>query len=146
MSDDSPAGATSAPGSARCAQVLLVEDTRVNQMVLERFLTGAGHTVTLASDGDEALDIIETQRRGAGFDVVLLDMHMPRVDGYTVVRAMREFGDRTPVIALTASSMPGDREGCIAAGCTDYLLKPVTRMTLLEMVQRHLAPAIDPAR
>jgi two-component system, sensor histidine kinase and response regulator len=111
--------------------VLLAEDHPVNQKVAVRMLEKMGHSVIVASDGLEALDALEA----GDFDVVLMDLQMPRMDGFEAVRAIRqreaERGNHIHVLALTAHAMQGDRERCLAAGFDDYLAKPV-RQTELE--------------
>ncbi len=123
----------------RPLRVLLAEDNRLNQQVVEHFLSRQGHTVQIADDGRQALAALE---RG-GFDLVLLDLHMPELDGFRVIETLRrreqETGARLPAIALTARAMQGDRERCLAAGMDDYLAKPVGRAELLAAIDRVLA-------
>jgi len=122
------------------AEVLLVEDNRVNQRVAMKLLERAGCTVTLANDGSEALEIF-AQR---DFDVILMDCQMPVMDGFVATRKIRELGSPkagTPIIALTANAMKGDREICIEAGMDDYLSKPLTGELLIEALARHVTPS-----
>ena len=109
----------------RGAQVLVVEDHPVNQVLMKNLLARMGHTVTLASDGSEALQRLQDGH----FDVVLMDLQMPVMGGIEATRRLREreagSGRHLPVIALTARAMAGDRETCLAAGMDDYLSKPV---------------------
>lgn len=111
-------------------QVLLVEDERVNQMVLRRLLKAMGVSqVVLASNGQEAVEAWRKQ----SFDIILMDCMMPIMDGYEATRTIRaeEEGDRRiPIVAVTANAMQGDREKCLNAGMDDHLPKPVDRPTL----------------
>jgi signal transduction histidine kinase/CheY-like chemotaxis protein/HPt (histidine-containing phosphotransfer) domain-containing protein len=120
-------------------RVLLAEDGEDNQELLKTHLRAAGVEVTLAPNGRVALEL---GSRG-GFDVILMDMQMPELDGYGASAALRAAGVATPIVALTANAMAEDRGKCLAAGCTEYLAKPVERHQLLEMISRFLpgAPA-----
>jgi len=118
-------------------RVLVAEDGPDNQRLLKHHLTKASAEVTLASDGRQT--IMEAKRSvddGRPFDVILMDMQMPLTDGYAATRTLRAMNYDRPIIALTAHAMPGDREKCIAAGCDDYLTKPIDRALLLETVDR----------
>ncbi|HVT78664.1 MAG TPA: response regulator, partial [Acidimicrobiales bacterium] len=103
--------------------LLVVEDNRVNQKVAVAILTKLGYTVDVASDGIEALEMLDGQR----FDVVLMDCQMPRMDGYeaTTEFRLREREPRTPIVAMTASATSSDRERCLEVGMDDYLTKPI---------------------
>jgi len=119
--------------------ILVVEDNPDNMYVLDHLLTRKGYTVRQATRGDEAIAQIERYRPA----LVLMDMQMPGMDGYSVVRELRrrpELAD-LPVIAVTASTMPGDREQTLAAGCTDYIAKPISPRALLDLVERYLKGA-----
>jgi TMAO reductase system sensor TorS len=122
-------------------RVLLAEDNKVNQKVAERFLERLGHIVTVANDGREAVE----RWHAAPFDLVLMDVQMPEMDGFEAVAAIRaaelETGTRTPVIALTAHAMSGDRERCLAAGMDGYLTKPVKLAQLVEAIDSVLPAA-----
>jgi signal transduction histidine kinase/ligand-binding sensor domain-containing protein/CheY-like chemotaxis protein len=113
------AAATAASGAP--ARILVAEDNRVNQLLTVRMLERMGHAVTTAHTGAEALAAIEREP----FDLVLMDVQMPEMDGLEATRAIRRSGDRVPVIALTAHAMKGDRERCLDAGMSGYLTKPV---------------------
>ncbi len=117
--------------------VLLAEDNIINREVARAFLTGMGMTVSIAADGAEALERAARDR----YDVILMDCQMPVMDGFeatTGIRAMEGQDRRTPVIALTANALEGDRERCLAAGMDDYLAKPISRETLRAVLQRWL--------
>jgi len=101
--------------------ILLAEDNRVNQLLMVRLLEGRGHRVTVAGDGRVALD--EVAR--FGFDVILMDVQMPEMDGLEATRILRERGVQTPIIAMTAHAMQGDRDRCLKAGMTAYVTKPI---------------------
>ena len=113
-----------------CLRVLLAEDHPVNQKVAVRMLERMGHSVVVASDGLEALEALECH----DFDVVLMDLQMPRMDGFEALRAIRQreagTGCRTHVAALTAHAMQGDRDRCLEAGFDNYLSKPVRQSEL----------------
>ncbi|WP_347244740.1 ATP-binding protein [Thermogutta sp.] len=133
---------------ASCQQldghVLLAEDGLDNQRLISFILRKAGFQVAVASNGEEAIRMVElAEHHGTPFECILMDMQMPIVDGYTAVRVLRSRGCRTPIIALTAHAMVGDREACLAAGCDDYLSKPVDRKTLVKIVARHVAAYRD---
>jgi two-component system sensor histidine kinase/response regulator len=117
-------------------RILLAEDNRVNQRVALRILENAGHRVFVAGNGKEALDAHAREH----FDAVLMDLQMPEMDGWEATAVIRErdraSGVHTPIIALTAHAMRGDRERCLEAGMDDYLSKPISSAALLEVVER----------
>jgi CheY-like chemotaxis protein len=123
-------------------RVLLAEDNAVNQRLAVRMLEKRGHHVTLAANGREALEAMEKDR----FDLVLMDVQMPEVDGLEACAALRrkekEKGDgaHVPVVALTAHAMRGDRERCLAAGMDDYLTKPIRPRELDAMLEKYSSP------
>ncbi len=120
-------------------RILVAEDNDFNAQLLEGLLTRRGHTVRLAPNGREALALAEQ----GGFDLLLLDLHMPELDGFQVVRAVREregaAGGHLPVIALTARSRQEDRDRCLAAGMDDFLAKPIGPAELVAAIDRALA-------
>lgn len=122
------------PAPQRALDVLLVEDNKVNQRLTAAILGKAGHRVSVASNGFEALDRLAAGR----FDVALMDLHMPELDGTQTVQLIRQRealdASHLPIIALTANAMAGDRERCLAIGMDDYLPKPFKRTQLLEIV------------
>jgi signal transduction histidine kinase/DNA-binding response OmpR family regulator len=124
----------------RAAHLLLVEDNKINQLVATNLLEAAGHHVEIAEDGLAAVTAAEHRR----FDLIFMDVQMPRLDGMGATRRIRD-GDgpnrTTPVVALTANAMEGDRERYIEAGMNDYLSKPFELGAVLSMVVRWLEPA-----
>jgi CheY-like chemotaxis protein len=139
-----------APGAAvpnlAGARILLAEDGRDNQRLITMLFRRAGAEVTVASNGRlavEALcedgDLDKPLRAPCPFDVVLLDMQMPEMDGYAAASTLRAKGFRQSLIALTANALGGDRDRCLAAGCNDYVRKPVDRGALFAACERALA-------
>jgi signal transduction histidine kinase/CheY-like chemotaxis protein len=120
----------------RRLRILLAEDNLVNQRIAQKLLETRGHEVTVVAHGGEALD---AHARGS-FDVVLMDVQMPEVDGLTATRLLREreaqTGRYTPIVAMTAHAMPGDRERFLAAGIDGYVAKPVRVEQLMEEIAR----------
>ena len=116
--------------------ILIVDDRATSRELLRTVLEKQGYAVTEAADGEEALQKV----RAESPHLVLLDLQMPVLDGYEVLRELRQDPRFTalPVIAITASAMQGDRERALAAGFTSYLTKPVTLSHLREEVQRLL--------
>ena len=133
------AAAADRPGlqaDARKLAVLLVEDNSVNRRLAEIVLTRRGHAVTPVDGGAAALEALRARR----FDLVLMDVQMPGMDGIETTRAIRESGAqagaRVPIVALTAHAMAADRERCLRAGMDGYLVKPIQPAALLEAVER----------
>ena len=115
-------------------RILLVEDGADNQRLLRMQLSEAGASVTSAMDGQVAVNLAAKQK----FDLILMDMQMPVMDGYSATIELRRRGLTIPIIALTAYAMAEDREKCLAAGCTAYLSKPVREEKLLTTVHEYL--------
>ncbi len=125
----------------RC-RVLLAEDGPDNQRLIAHVLEKASAEVTVVENGAMAVSAaIGARDRGMPFDVVLMDMQMPVLDGYDATRRLRGRGYRGLIIALTAHAMVQDRQRCLDCGCDEYLSKPVNRKTLLETIRRQLAAA-----
>ncbi len=116
-------------------RVLLAEDGPDNQRLIAHILKKAGAEVTVADNGRIAFEqALEAQQEGRPFDVVLMDMQMPEMDGYTATRSLRERGYGGPIVALTAHAMTDDRQKCLDAGCDDFVSKPIQRKAFLELI------------
>jgi signal transduction histidine kinase/CheY-like chemotaxis protein len=121
--------------SAKALRILVADDNLVNQKVAKRMLERLGHTVALANDGKEALSAIKT----ASFDLVMMDVQMPEMDGLEATRCIREWEagkTRIPIIALTAHAMNSHREECLAAGMDSFLAKPILLESLKLQIER----------
>jgi PAS domain S-box-containing protein len=119
-------------------RVLIVEDTRGLQFMLQKMLTEFVSQTVTAANGVEAIQAVrDAEASGARFHAVLMDMQMPVMDGFEATRQVRSLGFAGPIIALTAAAMAGEREKCLEAGCTDYLTKPVDRDRLWRTLRRH---------
>lgn len=118
------------------AKILLVEDNEMNRDMLSRRLAKRGFDVVMAVDGAEGVSMA----RSAGPDLILMDMSLPVMDGWTATRQLKaDVATRAiPVIGLTAHAMAGDREKCLEAGCDEYDTKPVDFPRLLEKIQVQL--------
>jgi PAS domain S-box-containing protein len=115
-------------------RVMIVEDQADIRRLMEYFIADAGGTVTSFDGGEAALRAVE--QNPDGFDVILMDIHMPRLDGYQTTRKLRALGFTKPIVAVTAGAMASDEANCLAAGCTDYVSKPIDRAKLLEVIAR----------
>ena len=114
-------------------RVLLVDDCPDNLRLISHHLRRAGAEVETAANGLEAIECVRATRMiDEPYDVVLMDMQMPELDGYDATRQLQREGVPTPVLALTAHAMRGDRERCLDAGCCDYLTKPIDKRALIE--------------
>ena len=119
--------------------VLIAEDNEINALLTRALLTKLGHRPMVATSGRDALEHWRTARAaGTPYDVVLMDVHMPGLDGLEAARRIRaeeaEVGGRTPIVALTASAFNEDREACLAAGMDGFLVKPIDRERLAAML------------
>jgi PAS domain S-box-containing protein len=115
--------------------ILVVEDNAVNRLLAQKILENQGHTITLACNGHEAIDVLEKEE----FDLVLMDIQMPDMDGFEATAIARErekvLGRYTPIVAMTAHSMKGDRERCLAAGMDAHVSKPIDRDELFRVIE-----------
>ncbi|HEY2151871.1 MAG TPA: ATP-binding protein [Vicinamibacterales bacterium] len=130
-----------AVGASRHLRILLTEDNLVNQRLAARLLEKQGHTVWVASNGREALEVLDRER----FDVALLDVQTPEVDGFEAtaqIRAREQMaGGHLPIVAMTSHAMSGDRERCLAAGMDGYLPKPIDPVKLAQEIRRVIPPS-----
>jgi PAS domain S-box-containing protein len=130
------------PPAVRSLHILLAEDQPINQLLAVRMLQKRGHTVVVANNGREAVAALARE----SFDLVLMDIQMPEMDGFEATRAIRlgeqNTGRHIPIIALTAHAMREDRQRCLAAGCDDYLSKPISSSLLNEALERWSAPVV----
>ena len=119
-------------------RVLVVDDRRDIRLLAEHFVTQAGGSVVTACDGIEAIAAVrESQKSETPFDLVLMDMQMPNLDGRETTALLRSSGFRQPIIAITADAMQGDREKTLMAGCDEYLSKPIDRSELIQLIARY---------
>jgi CheY-like chemotaxis protein len=122
--------------AARRLRLLIAEDNVVNRKVIEHLVRRHGHEPVLVTNGREAVEAVAGNR----FDLVLMDVQMPEMDGFEATAAIRaketRRGERLPIVALTACAMEGDRQGCIDAGMDGYVSKPVHPTELFEVIDR----------
>jgi CheY-like chemotaxis protein len=124
-------------GVKLAGRILLAEDGPDNQQLIAFHLRKAGATVEIADNGRIALEMIEKAASSKlPYDMLLTDMQMPEMDGYTLASTLRERGSTLPIVALTANAMAEDRFRCIEAGCNDYASKPIDKAALLETCGR----------
>jgi CheY-like chemotaxis protein len=130
----SPCGDAAERTELRPLRILLAEDNSVNQRVACRLLEKRGHTVAVACNGRQAIDLFDER----AFDLVLMDVQMPEMDGFEATAAIRArekaTGHRIPILAMTAHAMKGDQERCLAAGMDGYVTKPIKPAALLAAI------------
>jgi CheY-like chemotaxis protein len=127
-------------------RILVAEDNDINQVVTKTVLTSAGYECDIVDNGRQALEALAQ----SSYDVVLMDLQMPEMDGFEATRQYRRRetageprGRPLPIIALTASATSGDRQRCLDAGMTDYLSKPIEPLKLVDLIERHLIEAAE---
>ena len=120
-------------------KVLVAEDDKSNQMLMKSLLEKMGIEVTIAEDGNQVIQKALAHQ----FDLILMDIQMPHMDGYEATKALRAEGMTTPIIALTANAIGGDDKKCIEVGCDEYLAKPIERKKLFEIFDKYLSPASE---
>lgn len=120
-------------------KILLIEDNEQNAYLVSYLLGARDWQVVAASDGPSGLNMADAEKP----DMILLDIQLPGMDGYEVARKLRtkEHLDGTPIIAVTSYAMPGDRENCLAAGCSGYIEKPIDPATFADQVERYAGDA-----
>lgn len=120
-------------------KILVVEDNDMNMQLVEFLLEEGGYEIVKATSGEEALAITRDRTDGAP-DLILMDIHLPGMDGLSVVRAMKA-DDRTagvPILALTAHAMRGDKDRFLEAGCDGYISKPIDVKTFIQSIEKYL--------
>ncbi len=123
-------------GGGQSLRILVAEDVPANQLLIAALLKKKGHRADVVANGIEAVNSL----RKVPYDVVLMDVHMPEMDGIAATKAIRKMGGEKaniPIIAVTADAMSGDREKCLAAGMNDYVAKPIVPRILFETLERH---------
>jgi CheY-like chemotaxis protein/two-component sensor histidine kinase len=132
------------PGSRLPCRLLIAEDTRSLQFMLRHLLQHEVTSITIVGNGSEAIEAVHrATAENCPFDMVLMDMQMPILDGYETTQRLRAEGFTEPIIALTAGAMEGERQKCLAIGCTDYIPKPLDREHLLRTLRKYSFPGVD---
>jgi two-component system sensor histidine kinase/response regulator len=128
--EPTPAAERPSPGKGKC--ILIAEDARDNQHLLQRILQRAGYCTEVVQDGLEA--VRRAQQSSPPIDLILMDVQMPNLDGLAATARLRAEGCCLPIVALTANAMPADQEACKSAGCDAFLAKPIDRETLVRTI------------
>ncbi len=142
--DAAPAGRPAAGRRLAGLTVLVAEDNRINQMIIEELLVSEGATVALAGNGREVVDAV-VGRGAAAFDLVLMDVQMPQMDGYEATRRIRQLAPDLPIVGQSAHAMAEERGQCLAAGMVDHIAKPIDPEELVAAVRRNAAGPKRPA-
>jgi hypothetical protein len=140
-----PAAPAPVPAPGSQGRILVAEDSRANQIVAAALLRRAGYAVEIAEDGEQAV----SRAAEGGFDLVLMDVQMPKrtgIEATAAIRALKGAAGRVPIVAMTAAALPADREACLAAGMDGYVAKPVDAAALLGAVREALAGRAPAAR
>lgn len=124
----------SSRSSSAGSRILLVEDNQINQMVIQELLQQAGYQVLLAENGEQAVELVMAQLP----DLILMDCHMPLMDGYQATERLRQLEISTPIVALTANALLNDQQRCFQVGMNDFMSKPCEPQKLIAMIERYL--------
>ncbi len=116
-------------------RILVVDDEEINWLLIKDIFDDTHAVVSWARVGQEAIDLVAA---GEHYDIILMDMKMPFMDGYDTTIAIKKINKDIPVIAQTAYALPEEQVKCEKAGCDNYLSKPISMSTLLEMVNRYI--------
>jgi len=122
------------------ARVLVVEDNEMNMQLVEYLLEEGGYQIVKAASGEDALSIA---RGGEAVDLILMDIHLPGIDGLSVIREMKSDPQTgsIPILALTAHAMRGDKDRFLEAGCDGYISKPIDVKTFLTSIRSYMRPS-----
>ncbi len=118
-------------------KILLVEDFVINQEITKEIMQMMECEVDIAEDGTDAVEMVQDNE----YDLIIMDINMPEMDGYEATRQIRKMGNKTTIVALTANALQGDREKCLEAGMDDYIAKPVKGESLEEMMNKYFDAA-----
>ena len=119
-------------------RVLVVEDSRTNQMLVKVVLEKLGFVVTIAEDGFQAINAVN----GQAFNLIFMDMQMPNMNGFDATKKLRNLGVKTPIIAMTASVTHEGQEQCMQVGCDDYTPKPIDKAHMVRVISKYITPAV----
>ena len=134
---DNPQAAV--PETMLTGRILLADDSADSQRLIGYVLRKAGAELTVAENGQAAVNLaLAARQTGNAFDIILMDMQMPVMDGYDTTRILRNAGTVVPIIAVTAHAMVEDRQKCLDAGCDDYLTKPINEAALVTVIAKYL--------